>query len=204
MLILHTMLSPQALDDLLADYVTRDGTADGTFTTLEERKAQLLTNLEREEAFITYNYEHSQACLIHRNDVTPEALAEFAELKVEAAEQAESAREEAAAQEVFDQLFAELKSQGVFPIPLGRTVMAGRIGHLVSEGRLAIEQLQELLHKHANGDYGVLGAADRLANLRAIKDKDHMLSRYEVAGESLYVEMLAGHHQTMVMGRSDR
>ncbi|MFL1449296.1 YheU family protein [Pseudomonas tritici] len=201
MLILHTMLSPEALDDLLADYVTRDGTADGTFTSQDERKAQLLSSLEKEEAFITFNAEYQQPCLITRTDATPQALQDFKAMK---AELVESVEDQARAKVKFDNLFSELTAKGAFPLPLGRTTMQGSLGLLVNDGVLAIEQLQDLLRRHSKGDYGVLGIDDQLRNLEAVESKDYMLSRYEVDGLSLYVETYAGHDQTMVMKVSDR
>ena len=205
MLIPHTQLSTEALDDLLADYVTREGTDNGTFTTQAERKAQLLKSLEREEAFITYNYEHQQPCLIASHQATPESIKDFASLKLSLAEDKRDSLEKARLAEVhFAELLLAMTTEGVFPIDLGRTVMTREVGFLIEEKKVSLEQLQDILRKHSMGDYGVLGIDDKLANLKAIQSKSYMLSRYEVSDVALYVEMYAGHDRTMVMLRSER
>lgn len=205
MLIPHTQLSPEALDDLLADYVTREGTDNGHFTTLAERKAQLLSSLNSEEAFITYNYDHNQPCLIPSHEATADAIKDFKALKLSLDEDSRKAQAKTEHSEgVFSALFGTLTDEGVFPIPLGRTVMAREVGILIEQGKVSVEQLQDLLHRHSIGDFGLLGIDDKLANLNAIKSKHYMLSRYEVSGLSMYVEMLEGHERTMVMLRSER
>lgn len=198
MLIPHTQLAPLTLDELMTDYVTRDGTADGTFTTLEERKAQLLNKLQREEAFITFNYEHQQACLVPRHEVPADALSEFEAVKASLSAESDDAEYEAKCKVAFEKLYGELLATGTFPIQLGRTVQTQGVNALQVESKVALAELQDLLRKHSLGDYGLVSWSDKLKNLEALKHKDYMLSRYEVRGYSLCVEMLAGHSQAMV------
>lgn len=204
MLIPHTQLNPQTLDELMTDYVTRDGTADGTYTTLAERKAQLLEKLVREEAFITFNYEHLQACLIPRHEATAEALRDFAAIKASVADdEADDVDYESKSEAEFNRLYGEQLAAGVFPIELGRTVQTRGVHLLQAEGKVSLEDLQALLRNHSLGHYGLVSWGDKLKNLQAISAKDYMLSRYEVGGHSLCVEMLAGHSQAMVRLRSE-
>lgn len=46
---------------------------------------------------------------------------------------------------------------------------------------------QELVRRHATGDFGDLSVADHQANVDAIKLGDRVLSAYEVAGERIWV-----------------
>lgn len=203
MLIPHTQLDPRTLDELLNDYVTRDGTADGTFTTTEERKAQLLEKLESEEAFITFNYEYQQACLISRHEAPADALLEFEAAKQSLSSQGDDAVYEERCKARFERLYGELLASGSFPIELGRTVQSRGVYVLQDEGHISLAELQSLLRRHSLGDYGLVSWGDKLKNLEAIPTKDYMLSRYEVRGRSLCVEMMAGHSQAMVRLRSE-
>jgi len=201
MLIPHTKFLPHILDGMLSDFVTREGTDNGNFTTQTERIAQLLSQLESHQAFITFNADHQQTCLVTRNEVPDDALRDFKQLVQEEADRAE---EEALSMAKFNQLLATKISYGTFPLYLGRTVMSGGVGELVRSGKLSIEQLQDILRRHSMGDFGVLEFGDKLRNLSAIDRRAHMLSRYEVADHDLYVEMLDGWQRTMVLQISER
>jgi uncharacterized protein YheU (UPF0270 family) len=201
MLIPHSKFSTPILDDMLSDFVTRDGTDNGNFITLAERKAQLLSQLESHQAFITFNADHQQTCLVTSNEVPDDALRDFKQLVQEEADRAE---EEALSMAKFDQLLATKISTGTFPLYLGRTVMSGEVSALVKSGKISIEQLQDILYRHSMGDFGVVEFGDKLKNLGAIERTEYMLSRYEVAGYDLYVEMLDGWLRTMVMQVSER
>lgn len=198
MLIPHTQLNPETLDELLGDYASRDGTDDGQFTTLQERKGHLLAALEREEAFITYNYEHEQPCLVAKHAVTPEAIADYALLKAELKEAADEAAYQAKCEAEFLSLHAEYTQAGVFPMSLGRTVQTHGVHVLQQTGALSLADLQGVLRRHSVGDYGVIGWGDKLANLKAIPSKAKLYSRYVVAGHDVCVESLVGHPRTMV------
>jgi len=71
MLIPHTLLEADTLDELLTDFVTRVGTDDDP-TPVTQRKAQLLRQLETEQVFVTFNSEHMQACLVPRSELSPD------------------------------------------------------------------------------------------------------------------------------------
>lgn len=203
MLIPHTQLNPETLDDLLTDFVTRVGTF-GDATSLDVRKAQLLRQLETEQAFITYNYDHQQPCLVARNDVSESAIREFKTVKQALLDEAAEESAEREAMAAFIALHRKMTEEGVFPIDLGRTVMSAATGALLKSDKIRLDQLQDLLRRHSKGDYGLVPWCDKLSNLKAIATKDYMLSRYEISGLPFYVEMLADWPQTMVMRVSDR
>lgn len=198
MLIPHTQIDAETLDNLMTDYVTRDGTADGTFTTLAERKAQLLQKLEREEAFITFNYVYQQACLIPRHEAPADALRDFASFKGSVPQDPDDAEYEAKAEAEFNRLYGQLLAAGAFPIDLGRTVQSRGVHLLQVEHKASLEDLQSVLRSHSLGHYGLVSWGDKLKNLQAIRSKDYMLSRYELAGQPLCVEMCSGHTHAMV------
>lgn len=204
MLIPYTQLSPETLDELMSDYATRDGTDDGQYTTLAERKAYLLAQLQSEQAFITYNYEHQQACLVARHEVAPESLREYMSIKQALQEEAAEAKAESALEAEFTNLYSSMAQSGAFPIDLGHTCMTSGVNALLESGKVTRSQLQDVFRRHSMGDYGVVSWGDKLQNLKAIKSKDYMLSRYEVGGISIYVEMLAGWPRTMLMQPSER
>ena len=204
MLIPYTQLTPEALDELMSDYATRDGTDDGQFTTLDERKGYLLAQLQSEQAFITYNFEHQQACLVARHEVAPESLREFMAIKQALQEEAAEAQAELALEADFRNLYSAMAQNGAFPIELGHTCMTSGINALLESGKVTRAQLQDIFRRHSMGDYGVVSWGDKLQNLKAIKTKGYMLSRYEVGGISIYVEMLAGWPRTMLMQPSER
>jgi len=198
MLIPHTQLNSETLDELLCDYATRDGTDDGQFTTLDERKGHLLAALVREDVFITYNHEYQQPCLVAKHDVTPEALADFALIKAQLKEDADEAAYQAQCEKDFTTLHAEYTRSSVFPINLGRTVQTHAIHVLQQTGVLTLADLQGLLRRHSQGDFGVIEWSDKLANLKSILSKGKLYSRYNVFGQDICVESLDGHVRTMV------
>ncbi|KQW19993.1 MULTISPECIES: YheU family protein [Pseudomonas] len=204
MLIPHTELAPETLDQLLSDYASRDGTDDGQFTTLDERKMHLLASLEREDVFITYNHKYQQPCLVAKHDVTAEALADFATFKEQ--KKSEAATElayQAQCEQDFIALHSRYTSEGVFPLSLGRTVQSHAVNVLQQNGSISLADLQELLRRHSMGDYGVIGWGDKLANLKAISFKGMIYSRYAVAGHDICVETIDGHRRTMARLPSD-
>ncbi|MCF5382470.1 hypothetical protein GIW05_02985 [Pseudomonas syringae] len=204
MLIPHDTLPPGTLDQLLDDYVTRDGTDNGQFTTMANRKAHLLASLERDEVFITFNYEHLQACLVSRHEVEPSALREYDALKASLKEDAEGAACEAKAALEFQRLFSDLHAEGVLPMPLGRTLMQSGVSFLIQGGKVSEEELRELLRRHSEGDYGLVCWGDKLRNLESIKCKGFLYSRYDISGISLCVETGTGHLQTIVKEPQER
>lgn len=77
MLIPHTQLEPEALQNLLVDLVTRDGTDGGYDDTLDDRVSKLRNLLDRKQAFITYHPDEQQCCVIRREDVPAADLREW-------------------------------------------------------------------------------------------------------------------------------
>ncbi|MFG8752333.1 YheU family protein [Pseudomonas aeruginosa] len=203
MLIPHTLLEADTLDELLTDFVTRVGTDDDP-TPVTQRKAQLLRQLETEQVFVTFNYEHMQACLVPRSELSDAAIQELKESRQAMIDEAAEQAEELKAKNDFTNLHGKMAHAGVFPIELGRTVMSGATNALMQEGRYSLQQLQDLLYRHSTGEYGSVCWADKLRNLQSIHSKGYMLSRYTLGGVDLYVEMLEGWHQTMVMLVSER
>ena len=58
----HTLLSPEALDNLLIDIITRESTDYGEFTQdIHRKKSQLVQQLQQEKAVIVYNADED-AC----------------------------------------------------------------------------------------------------------------------------------------------
>ena len=227
MLIPYTQLPDATLDSVLDDFCTRDGTDNGQFTTLEERKSELLKLLRSEQAFITYNHEYMQPCLISRAEVPADALKVYREMKQqieqEAALEHEVAQAEAAAppaasnEEPVESLVSpgavatlseaeqvELRKSGLpGQICLGRTVMTRSVKALLDQSVLGLEQLQGLLTLHASGDFGRISDSDKLQNFDAIAHKGFMLSRYCLAEQDFYVITDEGHAQTTLMLVSD-
>lgn len=95
-------------------------------------------------------------------------------------------------------LVEEYRSALPHAIPLGRTTMTIGVKVMLDDNKLNVEQLQDLLHRHSIGDFGVLTDEDKIQNFRAIPAKEYMLSRYCVSGIDLYVETGHGHQLTTV------
>lgn len=77
MLIPHHMLDPAILENMLEDFVTRDGTDNGFDAPLEKRVSQLKKQLERGEILIVFHPDTGDTSLAHRRDVPPEMLSEL-------------------------------------------------------------------------------------------------------------------------------
>jgi len=61
-------LSPEALQGLIEEFVTRDGTDYGKVeASLETKKAQVLSQLKSGKAVIVYDFQ-SESCTILRSD----------------------------------------------------------------------------------------------------------------------------------------
>lgn len=77
MLIPHHMLDPAILENMLEDFVTRDGTDNGFDAPLEKRVNQLKKQLERGEILIVFHPDTGDTSLAHRRDVPPDMLSEL-------------------------------------------------------------------------------------------------------------------------------
>ncbi len=71
MIIPYTELSPEALQGLIEEFITREGTdyGEGEFT-LAQKVAQVRVQLERKEAFIVFD-EISERCNILTKEQLP-------------------------------------------------------------------------------------------------------------------------------------
>lgn len=198
MLIPYTELEPTTLDALLDDYVTREGTDNGHFTSLEDRKVKLMKLLEKEEAFITYNHQHEQPCLISRSEVPANAWKAYREAKL-ASEQEEKVSAPCA--EDTPKPIIEIPTQ---PFALGRTLMTREVKAYLLANRFSLENLQDLLFKHSNYNFGDVSEDSVRANLEAITQSEQVLSSFTLDGLKLFVETERGHGQTMVMLAHER
>ncbi len=77
MLIPHHQLSAQALEGLIEDFVTRDGTDNGDLTPFALRKERVLRALEKNQAVIVYDSDSQQCQLCLRRDVPRQLLDEL-------------------------------------------------------------------------------------------------------------------------------
>lgn len=233
MLIPYTKLSKAAFEALLDDYATRDGTDDGQFTTLEDRKAELLKVLKSEQVFITFNADHMQACLVLRHEVPAQALREYQELKRSLEAEAETADTDTDESINDEPIKAQIDSSSAEPLVIepellkakvgethadkiaahlarmsvpfnpGRTVMTRSVNVMLEEGTVALLELQELLHKHCSGEFGVIPDVDKLTNFEALPAKEYLRSKYELAGKYFVVITDHGHALTTVMLEGD-
>lgn len=71
---------------------------------------------------------------------------------------------------------------------MGRVVMTrGFVGLFDGDRMLASVAAQELLGRHARGDWGDLDDEDKQANEDAVKDGDRVLSKHTLRGEAVYI-----------------
>lgn len=77
MLIPYQQLSQTALDGLIEDFVTRDGTDNGDDTPLQTRKQRVLAALEKRQAVILFDPDSQQCQLCLRHSLPREMLAEL-------------------------------------------------------------------------------------------------------------------------------
>ncbi len=76
MIIPHDQLAVATLDNLLEDFVTRDGTDNGDETPLATRTQRARRALETGEAVILFDPDSALCQLVLRRDVPPELLAD--------------------------------------------------------------------------------------------------------------------------------
>lgn len=69
----HTLLSAEALDNLIIEIITRESTDYGEFTQdIHRKKSQLIQKLTKGDAIIIYNHEE-EACDIIKADLFKDA-----------------------------------------------------------------------------------------------------------------------------------
>jgi len=71
-------------------------------------------------------------------------------------------------------------------VNLGRLVMTQGIANFVEENKLYGE-LNNLINKHANGDWGDLPKSDIQENNRALEEGGRLFSSYKLGGEKIYI-----------------
>lgn len=74
MLIPHDLLEAETLDNLLEDFVTREGTDNGDDTPLDVRVQRARHALKRGEAVIVFDPESQQCQLMLKSEVPKEWL----------------------------------------------------------------------------------------------------------------------------------
>ncbi|CDF85435.1 hypothetical protein PKB_4106 [Pseudomonas knackmussii B13] len=74
MLIPHDLLEAETLDNLLEDFVTREGTDNGDDTPLDVRVERARHALKRGEAVIVFDPESQQCQLMLKSEVPKEWL----------------------------------------------------------------------------------------------------------------------------------
>ncbi|CEK42636.1 MULTISPECIES: YheU family protein [Pseudomonas] len=67
-------LSPDTLQRLIEDFVSREGTDNGDDSTEAQKVARVRAELDAESAVIYYDAEFSQCILAARNQVPPEMI----------------------------------------------------------------------------------------------------------------------------------
>lgn len=74
MLVPYKMLSPETLQGLIEDFVTRDGTDNGDETSLEVRSERVKKALDNHTAFIAFDEVTESCYLVLKQDIPPEWL----------------------------------------------------------------------------------------------------------------------------------
>lgn len=79
MLIPYTLLSEDVLQNLIEDFVTREGTDNGDETPLETRVQRVRYALQRKDAVIAFDPDSQQCTLMLRQDAPNEWLIDLAQ-----------------------------------------------------------------------------------------------------------------------------
>ena len=75
MIIPHEKLSPEALQGLIEEVVTRNGTDNGyTQATLEQNVAMVMGQLRRKEAVVVFDEESQTANIVPARNLPPSAV----------------------------------------------------------------------------------------------------------------------------------
>lgn len=224
----YTQLEEGVLDALLDEYLTCDDGGDNL--SISQRKEKLMKLLKAGEVFVIYPPDDSPPCLIPKQQVPAEELSKYRQLlrdlesdvdesqadepHVAACESSEDSDPDPDSDPDFDlelelaphlleSRLEVLKASIRFPFDLGRTLMTSGVKALLDSGKVALEDLQGLLLRHSNGDFGELSIESRWANLEAVGTEHQVNSWYPLAGTRLLVQTELGHTQTMVMLESE-
>lgn len=79
LLIPYQMLDLETLDNLIEDFVTRDGTDNGDDTPLQRRKERALMALQKTEAVILFDPQSAQCQLVARHELPADFLQDKAD-----------------------------------------------------------------------------------------------------------------------------
>lgn len=79
MIIPHHLLSPTILQNLIEDFVSRDGTDNGDETPLTVRTERVRYALEKKQAFIVYDQDSEACSLLLKQDIPKEWLNDLEE-----------------------------------------------------------------------------------------------------------------------------
>jgi hypothetical protein len=72
--------------------------------------------------------------------------------------------------------------------PIGRTLMTRGVQMLLDENTLVPQLITDnLMNRHASGDWGGVDAEDGAMNDAAVKNGDRLLSSYTISGENVWV-----------------
>lgn len=208
MLIPYTQIPAATLDELLIDFCSRDGTDNGAFTTLADRKSQLMKLIEKEQVFITYNHDYLQPCLVSREAVPASAIADYRELKRSLAEETAASEQASSAtpqqEETQTPPASGSDATGLLPgFGLGRTMMTAAVNDLLESGAVQLEELQSMLMRHQGCDFGDASEECRQANLDAIPSRGRVMSVFRTQQAEYFVITDQGHESTTVMLSSD-
>ncbi|AWM81342.1 hypothetical protein DKL61_13910 [Gammaproteobacteria bacterium ESL0073] len=77
MIIPHHLLNSAILQNLIEDFVSRDGTDNGDETPLSVRVERVKYALEKKQAFIVYDQESEACSLLLKQDIPKEWLDEL-------------------------------------------------------------------------------------------------------------------------------
>lgn len=79
MLIPYTQLQPDTLHNLIADFVSREGTDNGDMSTEVQKIGRVESALKSGDAVIFYNAELAQCILSHKSEVPKDMLDAWAQ-----------------------------------------------------------------------------------------------------------------------------
>lgn len=77
MIIPFHLLKTDILQNLIEDFVSRDGTDNGDDTPLSKKVERVRYALEKQQAFIIYDQETDSCSLALKQDIPPEWLADL-------------------------------------------------------------------------------------------------------------------------------
>ena len=72
-------IPPETLDNLIEEFVTRDGTDNGYEDSLERRVLQVRRMLEKGDVLIVFHPDTGDTSLAHRHSIPADMLREFAD-----------------------------------------------------------------------------------------------------------------------------